>query len=178
MNELDKALEVIVESGLSTEVVLEKLEEISQLNKINYSFKDNKNCLCIDEFGKIENYYNDDEALENFNAFPLDKRKLVEYIAKKQKLERALLIYSDLHGADKMEFQYIDSSRWYIVAKLNCIGRCEIYAREMYEWNILNLVYFNTREDADGAIELYKDEIKEVLELQRELYNYESKTRR
>ena len=118
----------------------------------------------------IDSCVGDNDTLNNFNAFPENKIKLVEYIAKKQLLERKLLVYSDLHGAEKMEFQYIDSSRWYIVAKLNCVGRCEIYAREMYEWNILSLIYFNTKEDTDNAIELYKDEIKEVLRMYRELY--------
>jgi hypothetical protein len=125
------------------------LKDLKKVGQVNYEFKEDETYCYIDEFNKI---------------------KLVEYIAKKQLLERKLLVYSDLHGAEKMEFQYIDSSRWYIVAKLNCVGRCEIYAREMYEWNILSLIYFNTKEDTDNAIELYKDEIKEVLRMYRELY--------
>jgi len=152
------------------------LKDLKKVGQVNYEFKEDETYCYIDECGDImsvdfiDSCAADFEILNNFNAFPENKIKLAEYIAKKQLLERKLLVYSDLHGAEKMEFQYIDSSRWYIVAKLNCVGRCEIYAREMYEWNIFNLIYFNTREDADNAIELYKDEIKEVLKLQRELY--------
>jgi hypothetical protein len=178
MNELDKALEVIAESGLSTEELAEKLDELRNQKKTNYNINEFHTYYYIDEYGDVckndEIWY----ELENFNAFPIDKRQLAAYIAKKQKLERALLIYSDLHGAEKMEYQYIDLSRWYIVAKLDCNGQYRIFAGEMYEWNILNLVYFNTKKDADRAIELYKDEIKEVLRLQRELYKDDSKTRR
>lgn len=170
MNGLDKALEVIAESGLSTQEVLDKLDELKKLREVNYEIKCGDEFYYIDEYGEICEFDNEGSELENFNAFPMGKRKLIEYIHKKQKLERALLIYSDLHGAEKMEFQYIDSPRYYIIAKLNCCGQFRIYASEMHDWNIFNLVYFNTKEDADRAIELYKDEIKEVLRLQRELY--------
>ena len=170
MNELDKALEVIAESGLSTEEVLEKLDELKKLGATNYEIKRGDEFYYISEYGEIEEHHYITDELENFNAFPCGKLKLAEYIAKKQKLERALLIYSDLHGAEKMEFQYIDLSKYYITAKLDCNGQYRIYTSEMYEWNILNLVYFNTKKDADRAIELYKDEIKEILRLQRELY--------
>lgn len=170
MGELDKALEVIVDSGLRTDVVVEKLYKLKEQRKVNYIFRDNKNCLCIDEFGKIENYYNDEEALENFNAFPLDKRKLVEYIAKKQKLERALLIYSDRHGAENIDWSNSNIARYYIIAKLNDIGQYKILANEMYSWSMIDLIYFNTREAAERAIEIYRPEIEEVLRLQRELY--------
>lgn len=175
MNELDKALEVIAESGLSKEEVLEKLGELKKAKAVNYEFKNNEEYYYIGEGGGIVRHYFGSspwhiDRKENFNVFHENKRKLAEYIDRKQKLERALLIYSDLHGADKMEFQYIDLSRYYIIAKLDCNGQYRIYTSEMYEWNVLNLAYFNTKKDADRAIELYKDDIKEVLRLQRELY--------
>ncbi|MCR1953822.1 hypothetical protein NSA24_03105 [Clostridioides mangenotii] len=169
MNELDKALEVIAESGLSTEEVLVKLDKLKKQWEVNYIFRDNKNCLCIDEFGKIENYYNDDEALENFNAFPLDKRKLAEYIARKQKLERALLIYSDLHEGEKINW-YEGLSKYFIHAEINEDDEFLIKTHACYERSHAHLIYFNKKEIAEKALEIYKSEIKEVLELQRELY--------
>lgn len=177
MNELDKALEAIVESGLSTEEVLVKLDKLKKQWEVNYIFRDSKHCLCIDECGKIENYYSNDEALENFNAFPLDKRKLAEYIARKQKLERALLIYSDLHGAEKIGWNNAEQAKYLISSSYdgeNIITHT-IY---MNECNWIDDIYFHNREAAEKAIEIYKDEIKEVLKLQRELYKVDSKTRK
>lgn len=170
MNELDKAIEVIAESGLSAEELAEKLDEHKRTKTTNYDLKDGDDYYYMTEYGEIEEYRGEMGELENFNAFPIGKRKLTEYIAKKQKLERALLIYSDLHGAEKLKFQYVDSPRYYIIAKLNCCGQLRIHASAMFDWSIWNLVYFNTQEEADRAIEIYRPEIEEVLRLQRELY--------
>jgi len=151
------------------------LKDLKKVGQVNYEFKEGGRFCYIDDFGDIRtdcfsNYCsNNVYRLNNYNVFPENKLKQLKYIAKKQLLERKLLAYSDLHGAQKMGWKDGDRPNYYIVAKLSD-DHCGIYAGDMYGCNTLNLIYFNTREDADNAIELYKDEIKEVLIMQRQLY--------
>lgn len=177
MNGLEKALKVIAKSGLSTEEVLVKMDELKKFGATNYEIKEGDTYYYIDDYGQICKYDAVGDELENFNAFPYHKRKLVEYIAKKQKLERALLIYSDLHGAYKMDWKDGHKSKYYIEAKLDTQTFTTNIDVKLIS-NHLGNIYFFSEDVAKKTIKLYKDEIKEVLRLQRELYKDDSKTRK
>lgn len=116
-----------------------------------------KNCqLCI-------------KRTDSFNAFPVKEDKLVEYIQKKQLLDRKMMIFSYLNGADEIKWD----------------GECESYSIDIRknihsdEWHIAtdkwrviqrsDKIYFKDEKTAQDCLDLYKDDMLEVARLKKEL---------
>jgi hypothetical protein len=175
-NDVKEALKVLIENNLNDEQINNMFAEFKKSRQENYEFKDGEEFYWVRNTGEILSnpWYDlgvDRGMSENFNAFPIHKKKQLEYLAKKQLLERKLFIYSDIHGAENINWNDKEEPKYYIVAGM---GReeneFEVYPSNMHEWSWFNDIYFNTREDAVNALEDNEDLIKEVLRMQRELY--------
>lgn len=174
-NEVKEALKVLMENNLSDEQINTMFDEFKNSRQVNYEFEEGKQYCFINGRGKVisrewNGYDFNIEFLENFNAFPEHKKKQLEYLAKKQLLERKLFTYSDLHGAANIDWKEDGKSKYYIVAGTRKENEFDIYVSNMHEWSWFNDIYFNTREAAENALEDNKELIKKVLRMQRDLY--------
>lgn len=132
----------------------------------NFEFSNNKEkyyfISSIGIIDKITPYGSMDcNFLKVFNAFP--NKELAEYIHKKQLLERKLMIFSYLNGANEIDWSN-EKTKWLI----NCYmyhNEFRIMPTYRSECKYLNEVYFSSDKICKKAIELYKDEIKEVMEM-------------
>nr|WP_312985479.1 hypothetical protein [Clostridioides sp.] len=174
-NEIKEALKVLIENNLSDEQINIMFDEFKKTRQVEYEFEEGEQYCFINGRGNVrsmkwEGYDVNIEFLENFNAFPEHKKKQLEYLAKKQLLERRLFTYSDLHGAANIDWKEDGKSKYYIVAGTREENEFDIYVTNMHEWSWFNDIYFNTREDAENALNHNESLIKEVLRMQRELY--------
>lgn len=147
-----------------------------KVDKINYGFKYGEEFYYIDELGDIdgtecvENSWSDTKLLESFNMFPKHKKKQLEYLAKKQLLERKLFVYSDRHGAEKIDWNDCSKDKYFIYPAVDNKGMFGLGVVHSGHNISLSDIPFNTEEDAKNAIWKHEDLIKEVLKLQRDLY--------
>lgn len=110
----------------------------------------------------------DESILKNFNVFK--DRKLAEYIQAKQLLERKLMIFSYLNGADEIDWKNTNEIKYYIECYCNHYNdKLEIATHYTFDFMEDNLVYFKTKEIAEKALELYRGEIEEVMRIRKEL---------
>lgn len=110
----------------------------------------------------------DESILKNFNVFK--DRKLAEYIQAKQLLERKLMIFSYLNGADEIDWKNTNEIKYYIEYYCNHYNdKLEIATDYTFDFMEDNLVYFKTKEIAEKALELYRGEIEEVMRIRKEL---------
>lgn len=109
----------------------------------------------------------DEGILNNFNLFK--DKKLAEYIQAKQLLERKLMIFSYLNGADEIDWKNTNEKKYYIECYYNHYkDKLEIVTVYTYEFMDKDRVYFKTKEVAEEALELYKDEIDKVIKMRKE----------
>lgn len=139
--------------------------------KTNFEFEEGKHdCYVIEKYNDITlipclAHCNYESYIKNFNAFP--NKELAKFIQKKQLLERKLMVFSYLNGTSEIDWNkttckyYIYSS--YISGVTKIESRYATWSQE------LNNVFFSNEEICDKAIELYEDEIKEVMRMKIEL---------
>ncbi|EQG38330.1 TPA: hypothetical protein KNO10_002147 [Clostridioides difficile] len=136
--------------------------------KFKTNFERSKMYFTIQRDGKVHEYRDckcpaEDIFFKNFNYFP--NRELAEYINKKQLLERQLMVFSYLNGADKINWND-DSEKYsvdfYISSITDSFDIDRIYP---IVCKSLNEICFVTKEVRDKAVELYKKEIEEVLRM-------------
>ena len=138
--------------------------------KTNFKFNKYEKCYCIDEKGDIlstmySNSYNNRGCNYNFNLFP--NKELAEFIQKKQLLERKLIVFSYLNGDSKIDWQ--DNTFKYYIETVSNKGVLK-FRNEYATWNqCLDNVFFNKEEVCEKALELYRNEIKEVMEMKIKL---------
>lgn len=109
----------------------------------------------------------DEGILENFNAFK--DRKLAEYIQAKQLLERKLMIFSYLNRAEEIDWEDDDKEKYYIAYYYDyCKGQICIKVSEFYTAAYSTNVYFNTKDIAEKALEIYRSEIEKVIGMGKE----------
>lgn len=108
----------------------------------------------------------EEEKLENFNVFL--SKELAEYIQAKQLLERKLMIFSYLNGADKINWNEDNEFKYYIDYYYDYYeneNENEIEIISIFGLRENNRVYFKTKEIAEKALELYREEIKRVMKM-------------
>jgi len=172
--EVKEALKILIENNLSSKDIDSMFEEINKPKQVNYEFECGEELIWVDNLGQIvtSNWtdFDVDRAMnENFNAFPTSKRKLVEYIVKKQLLERKLLVYSDIFGTEDIDWNDSSIPKYYIHASINEGDKFESYVSNMYCYSNFASIYFNTKKGAEKALEDNKNLIKEVMLMQRNL---------
>lgn len=109
----------------------------------------------------------EEEKLENFNVFP--NKELAEYIQAKQLLERKLMIFSYLNGADEIDWKNTNEKKYYIECYYNYY-KDKLENATDYTCDFMDdeLVYFKTEEVAEKALELYENEIEKVMKMRKE----------
>lgn len=140
--------------------------------KTNFDMERNEiyNYICDD--GDIievayDNHRLDTELLENFNAFK--DEELAKYIQAKQLLERKLMMFSYLNGADKIDWKNTHETKYYIERFCNHYNdKLEIATDYTFDFMDDNRVYFKTKEVAEEALELYKNEIDKAMKMRKE----------
>lgn len=138
--------------------------------KTNFEFKEGDKYYSENERGyiyalKYEKLVTEDEAIENFNAFP--NKELAEFIQKKQLLERELMVFSYLNGCSEIDWS--DATCKYYIETINNKGGIKS-KKEYATWHqSLDNVFFNNEEICEKAMELYENEIKEVMEMKIKL---------
>lgn len=131
--------------------------------KTNFDFKEGAKYYAITKSEVRERFNNTEcileEELKCFNAFK--SKELAEFIYKKQLLERKLIVFSYLNYASEI-------AKYYIYCSYN---NNEIFIEtdgEASHFKISN-IYFKNIETCKKAIELYEEEIKEVMEMKIKL---------
>lgn len=140
------------------------------IDDLNTNFKREKTYYTIELDGEVREYRNcnlnsraDTINHKNFNYFP--NRELAEYINKKQLLERQLMVFSYLNGADKINWND-DSEKYSVDFYISSITNSfDIDRIHPIVCKSLNEICFVTKEVRDKAVELYKKEIEEVLRM-------------
>lgn len=138
-------------------------------DRTNFKFNFNDEVFAITEDDGIKsiinkNDYIDVKLLKNFNLLP--NKELAEYIHKKQLLERKIMIFSYLNGADKMDRIDDNVRKYFINAHHNaCLGEVEISIDFHHYHKCEESIYFNSEASVEKALELYKEDIEEVLKL-------------
>lgn len=135
--------------------------------KTNFEFGYNQRCYCIGEEGNVSDVIyresNSDKAfMVNFNQFP--NKELAEFIQKKQLLDRQLTTFSYLNGGG-IEWDCIDEN-YYIDVFYdfdNDLIVTEIAKNKTYKVN--SRIYFKTKEIAEKALELYGNDMEELLKM-------------
>ncbi|MDO0213532.1 hypothetical protein KLN56_10805 [Clostridioides difficile] len=138
------------------------------IEDLKTNFKREKTYYTIELDGEVREYRNcnlnsraDTINHKNFNYFP--NKKLAEFINKKQLLERQLMVFSYLNGADKISWNNINMKKYYIDPYIN--NYFYVNEEDCYACKGFNNIYFLTEEVRDKAIELYKKDIEEVLNM-------------
>lgn len=127
----------------------------------NYIYDDGE-ILCA----LYDNHKTNTDLLKNFNAFK--DEKLAEYIQAKQLLERKLMVFSYLNGANEIDWED-DGSKYCIDYYYNYDEKENVFdIIKIYTTKDNNFVHFHTRDVANKALELYKDEMKKVMEMGKE----------
>lgn len=131
----------------------------------NFEFEDD-DVYTLDSHGELLNVTNvisNAKITSNFNAFP--NKELAVYVHKKQLLERKLIIFSYLNGADEIDWKDYGKQKHYIDA--TNIDYEGINIKTNWNTNIksINNVYFKNKEIRNKAMQIYKDDIEEVIRL-------------
>jgi hypothetical protein len=176
-SEVKEALKVLIESNLNKDDIDKMFEEFKKSRQENYEFTKGKEFYWANNRGAITYSLQyggeaEKELIENFNAFPEHKKKHLEYLTKKQLLERKLFVYSDLHGAHKIDWNNTSVKKYCIIATLNNNNNFHAFVENVNFVSHFNCVYFNSKENAQKALDDNKELIKEVLAMQRELYSH------
>lgn len=176
--EVKRALEILIDNNLNKEQIDNIVKKIWESKQVHYKFNIGKEICYINNNGEVIDsmcYGGSIEKgiIESFNAFPINKKKLAEYIAKKQLLERKLLTYSDINGAEDISWSNsdrtdFDNSKYYIIARLSEEEE-DIYVNNVYCFNSIGNIYFSTEKIAEKALKNNIDLIREVLKMQRSL---------
>lgn len=114
-----------------------------------------------DIYENVDGNCSEDVFFENFNYFP--NRELAEYIAKKQLLERKLMVFSYLNGAYKINWNNDNVEKYTIDSYID--EYFNVNKDHGYTYKCFNNIYFSTEEIRDTAIELYKNEMEEVIRM-------------
>lgn len=106
----------------------------------------------------------DESILKNFNVFK--DKKLAECIQAKQLLERKLMIFSYLNGAEEIDWEDGNKEKYYLEYYYDyCKEQICIKVSEFYTVAWSTSVYFKSKEIAKNALELYRSEIEKVVEM-------------
>lgn len=139
--------------------------------KVNFDIpKDDGVYYTIDGFGCICDRYNANQHLtekhnDNFNMF--HDKELAEYINKKQLLERKLMIFSYLNGAEEIDWEDYNIRKFNtdMFKDVSEIDKRYTGIESSYSTKCFNEIYFKTEEIARKALELYQKDIENVLKL-------------
>lgn len=121
----------------------------------------------ISDTGTVENVvfkndFIDNKVMNNFNLF--DNEEFAYFVNKKQKLERAMIMYSYLNGANEIDWNNYNIKKYYIDTEVLSTGN-KAYIDYIWKSKTIDTIYFNTKEVANKCLELYRDEIEEVMNL-------------
>lgn len=104
---------------------------------------------------------NDNLRYQNANYFP--DEQTAEKFNKIQTLQRKLLRFSLENGGDKIDWNCIEAEKWGIVYEYDINQLCAVRSYYMKE---AHKVYFISEEICEKAIEKFRDEIMEVMNIQ------------
>lgn len=171
-NEDTEGNRIMTEYNLSySKLTSDEWEEYKEHQyKTNFEFNVEDECILTLLSGPCTTKWYDTKVdrdiLDSFLAFKKEDEKLSEYIKAKQLLQRKLMIFSYLNEGDTIDWDTTET-KYYIE-----------YCRSHYPEENIRIkpkhikcnehVYFKTKQIAEKALELYKEDIRKVLELDRE----------
>ena len=127
------------------------------LNDIYYCIESNSTIYMVDE----DDVSYDKTLYQNANYFP--DEQTAEKFNKIQTLQRKLLRFSLENGGDKIDWEDSDMKKWYI----DCCQQDNILVLDYNDcYHQPNEIYFISKEVAEKAVELFKDEITEVCNIE------------
>lgn len=170
---LEEASTVVDMNEIGIELIFsDRWIEHKEKYKTNFDITKDEWYFFIDTGGEIfsdlySNHKVDTNFLGNFNAFK--DEKLAEYIRAKQLLERKLMVFSYLNGANEIDWEDDDEEKYHIDYYYNYYRKENaVEITETYVNRDNCIVYFNTREVAEKALEIYRSEMEKVIGMGKE----------
>lgn len=170
---LEEASTVVDMNEIGIELIFsDRWIEHKEKYKTNFDITKDEWYFFIDTGGEIfsdlySNHKVDMNFLKNFNAF--EDEKLAEYIQAKQLLERKLMVFSYLNGANEIDWEDVSNEKYFLDYFYSYYGeQMSIEILKYHNVRRSTNVYFKSEEIANKALELYRNEIEKVIEMGKE----------